>query len=119
MSKLFPNEALSFANEQGSVEDRAKVLKDNDSFALRTILQLNFDDNIALDLPEGDVPYTPDDHDGAVTLRRIDNAIKPLGKCVVESKIPKVKKERIFIEILESVSKEDAAVLVRRFQESQ
>lgn len=112
MSKLLPHETLALANEQGSVDDRAKVLKDNDSFALRTILQLNFDDNITLDIPEGEPPFERDNHDGSITLKRIDNALKPLGKCTVDSKLHKVKKERIFLEILESINENDAKVII-------
>jgi hypothetical protein len=44
-----------------SKEDKIKVLRENDHFAIKTILQGAFDPRIKWLLPEGEPPYKPND----------------------------------------------------------
>jgi hypothetical protein len=88
--------------------ERQEILKENDSFSLRTILQLNFDSTISLDLPEGKPPYTCDE----IPFGQPDKKIKMLGYCVKgNNKFTPIKKERLFIDILESLTEEDANIV--------
>lgn len=88
---------------------RQEILKENDSFALRTILQLNYDKTIDLDLPSGQPPFTENE----APAGKLDSVIKGLGDCTKLNRHPKIKKERMFISILESVSKDDAKIICR------
>ena len=88
--------------------ERQEILKKNDSFSLRTILQLNFDSTISLDLPEGKPPYTCDE----IPFGQPDKKIKMLGYCTKgNNKLNPIKKERLFIDILESLTEEDANIV--------
>lgn len=88
---------------------RQEILKENDSFALRTILQLNYDKTIELDLPSGQPPFTVNE----APAGKFESVVKGLGSCTKMSKQPKIKKERIFISILEGVSEDDAKIICR------
>ena len=90
-------------------DDRIKYLKENAFKQVKSVLQLCYNDKIQLDLPKGKPPFTP------CPERRepapIANAFKPIGMCVVSNKINQIKKEKIFIGILEQIHEEDAAIL--------
>jgi hypothetical protein len=98
--------------ELEKVEDKVKHLKENQSFGLVTLLQLAFSPSIKLELPEGAPPYKPDVSSPDRTLNRYDNAIRDIGVCVVENRIASFKKEKVFIQILESVSEKDAEIII-------
>ena len=87
--------------------ERQDILKQNDSFSLQTVLQMNYDSSIKIDLPSGNPPFTVNE----VPAANLNKTIKPIGYCVVGSSISKVKKETIFISILESVTEEDANII--------
>lgn len=91
-------------------EDRIAYLKENGSFEVKTILQLCYNDNIVLDLPKGKPPFEecPEGREPAA----LRNAIKPIGNCVVGSKVNRIRKEKFFINILESIHPEDAAIVI-------
>ncbi len=89
--------------------ERQDILKQNDSFSLRTVLQMNYDSSIKLDLPSGKPPFTVNEAPGA----NLDKTIKLIGYCVVGSSISKMKKEASFISILESVAEEDANIICK------
>jgi len=98
--------------ELETAEDKVKHLKENQSFGLVTLLQLAFDPKIKLELPDGAPPYKKDVSSPDRTLSRYDNAIRDIGVCVVENKINTFKKEKVFIQILESVSEKDAEIII-------
>ncbi len=87
--------------------ERQEILKENDSFSLRTILQLNFHEDVKLDLPKGNPPYTCEEE----PYGKPDQKIKQLGKCIKGNSVNAIKKEKIFIEILESLTEEDANIV--------
>ena len=102
------HEIFTEIQEADTRAKRQEILKDNDSFSLRTILQLNFDSTIQLDLPNGKPPYTCDE----VPYGQPDKKIKMLGYCVKgNNKLNAIKKEKQFIDIVESLTKEDANIV--------
>ena len=103
------NEIFTSIQEAKTRAERQDILKQNDSFSLRTVLQLNYDSSIKLDLPDGKPPFTVNEAPGG----KLDNIIKRIGYCVVNSSISKLKKESSLISILESVSEEDANIICR------
>lgn len=101
------HEIFTEIQEADTRAKRQEILKDNDSFSLRTILQLNFDSTIQLDLPSGKPPYTCDE----VPYGQPDKKIKMLGYCVKGNNLNAIKKEKQFIDILESLTEEDANIV--------
>mgnify|MGYP003342170154 CR=1 FL=1 len=80
--------------------------------AVMTILKLAFDPEIKFNLPEGDPPYKPCeflDQQGMLynQLRKL-NLFVGAGN----PNIPKLKKEMLFINMLESLDPEDAKLLL-------
>jgi hypothetical protein len=103
------NEIFTSIQEAKTRAERIEILKQNDSFSLRTVLQLNYDSGIKLDLPKGKPPFAVNE----APAGQLDKTIKRIGYCVVNSSMSKLKKESNFISILESVSEEDANIICR------
>lgn len=90
--------------------DRIEYLKKNAFKQVKSILQLCYNDKIQLDLPKGKPPFDP------CPVGRepapIGHAFHPIGMCVVGNKtVNQMKKEKIFIAILEQIHEEDANIL--------
>jgi len=101
------HEIFTEIQEAPTRAERQEILKENDSFSLRTILQLNFHEDVQLDLPDGKPPYTCDEE----PYGKPEQKIKQLGKCFKGNSVNMIKKEKIFIEILESLTEEDANIV--------
>ena len=92
-------------------EDRLNVLRQNDHFAIKTILQGAFDSRIKWLLPPGDPPYKVND-----LVDQENVLIKDCRKLMyfVEGGSPNLKqtkREAMFIEMLETVTPADAKLL--------
>lgn len=95
-----------------SDEERAQFLRDHDSTPLRTILQFAFDDSVKSALPPGTPPYTPtvlvDSH-----LNLYQAARTLYIFCVGGAdNVSPIKRETLFISMLENVHPEDAKILI-------
>ena len=96
-------------------QERADVLKANDSYALKSVLQLAFHPNVVAALPEGAPPYKRvpenqyDYHRGYLHAesRKMGYLVEQPGQ-----NISKMKRENIFITILESLPGPEADMLV-------
>lgn len=106
---LRPHEVFYLVNKARTVDERVEILKANSSFALKTILQVAFSQSITLNLPEGAPPYTPAKAE-AVDVNRAITILKMLVPKLTG--IKQIKQEHKFIMLLESVSAEDAKVLI-------
>jgi hypothetical protein len=92
-----------------SRDERIKYLKENSFGPLITILQLQYHDKVKLDLPKGKPPFTPCTEQ---TVPRSERSyFQGIEQCIPNSKVDRYKKEKTFIEILESIHPEDAAIL--------
>ena len=102
-------------------EEKIEALRFNDSKPLRVILQAMFDPNVKWLLPEGDVPYTPNNlldlqH---VLINECERdkllyyiASIPHAPDGFYEGLKQAKREMMFIELLERLDKEDAKLLV-------
>ena len=106
------HEILEQAQEYKTEGPRIKFLKKHDSFALRTVLQLAFNKDIELDFPSGAPPFKEQEAPTGLEPVRLKNVIKGLGNCVKGNNVPVVKKEKIFISILEQINANDAKVII-------
>lgn len=111
-SNLLPHEVLKLVTKAKTTAAKVKVLQDNESFALKTLLQGNFNDKIVLDFPEGSPPYKKDQSPAGLQLSRVDSSIKILGKLLVGNPLPKMRKEMLFIQLLEGIHAEDAELVI-------
>ncbi|RPG97100.1 MAG: hypothetical protein CBD99_001610 [Candidatus Pelagibacter sp. TMED239] len=93
---------------------KLKVLKDNDSVALRQVLKGAFDPKIEWLLPMGDVPYTPNDAPVGTEHTLLQQEAKRLYLFTKggDSSLSNTKRETLFIQMLEGLSAEEAEFLV-------
>lgn len=105
------HEVLDEVQAEKNQEKRVQILTQNDSFALRTILQLNFNERLKLDLPEGTPPFEADKAPDIFQPAALNKTLKKLAYCVPRANLPKINKERNFIAILESMHPKDAEIL--------
>lgn len=95
--------------------ERATILKDDDSLALRSILRLNFDPNLKLDVPEGfPKNYRKSDRPDEFAPTSLKAAVKSFYVFVRASspKLRQAKREILFLQLLESLDNREARVLV-------
>ena len=93
---------------------KLKVLQENDSVALRQVLKGAFDPKIKWLLPEGDVPYNPNEAPLGTEHTLLSQEAKRLYLFTEggDSTISQTKREMLFIQLLEGLSAEEAKFLV-------
>jgi hypothetical protein len=106
------HELFEEAQNAKTRDDRIKLFKENDTFTLRTVLQLAYNTSIELDFPSGAPPFTENTNPTGLEPVRLKNVIKPLGNCVKGNNIAGFKKEKILIGILESIHTKDADIII-------
>lgn len=110
--RILPHEIFALVADAASVEQRVKILQENATFELKTILQGAFQRDIEFDIPEGAPPYTPDKGPAGKQVQHISKAIRVLVHCVTSSPRRKEQKQSIFIKLLETVHADDAIILI-------
>lgn len=108
-------DVFEVANKAKTKQERADILKVNDSFALKSVLQLAFHPNVVAALPEGAPPYKRVDpnqndyHRGYLhaEARKFGYLVEQPGQ-----NLNRMKRENIFITILESLPGPEADMLI-------
>jgi len=106
------SEILSNISEEKDVKKRKDLLaQQSKNLGVIAMLQLAFDPNVKFQLPEGDPPYKPCeylDQQGMLynSVRKIAMFLDP------NSKLPQLKKEVLFVGLLESLDPQDAKLLL-------
>ena len=105
-------EILADVKEAKSVGAKVALLQKHDSRELRGLFELAYDNRLTWALPEGNPPYKPldksFDNQGMLysEMRRMYVFLE--GK----SNVSKVRREQLFIEILEQLDPDDAKLLL-------
>jgi hypothetical protein len=108
-------DVFEVANKAKTKQERADILKANDSFALKSVLQLAFHPGVVAALPEGAPPYKKVDaaqndyHRGYLhaEARKFGYLVEQPGQ-----NLNRMKRENIFITILESLPGPEADMLI-------
>ncbi len=110
----FMNEILDLVHEQETDEDKVKILQQYANDALKTLLIWNFDESIISLLPTGEVPYQPNESPLGVDHSSLRRDYKNLYNFVKggNDSLSKIRRETIFIQILESLHPNEAEVLI-------
>ena len=113
MMKQYVFEVIEEAAKQRSRDDKVKVLKSNETWALKDIIRGSMDSKVEWNLPEGSPPYQASAaHNHPRNLLRENSKFKYFVKGGPGDKMPKYKREQIFIGMLEGVHPEDAKLVV-------
>jgi hypothetical protein len=114
MIKYSLSEIVEKAKRMRYKKEKISWLRENDSVALRKILQYMYDKkNIQFLLPDAEPPYNPskfEDSRGLLysEIRRLRIFIKGMGY----DNLNQTKREALFISLLEDIHREDAQLLV-------
>lgn len=110
--KLGVAEILKRASEMKDEASRIQWLRQNNNVALETIIRGAFDPSIKWQLPEGEPPYKPNDL--VDQQHRLYTEIRKMY-LFIEGGNPNLKqlrRESLYIELLETVDPEDAKLLL-------
>tara|TARA_Y100000296_G_scaffold18224_1_gene21580 strand:+ start:217 stop:810 length:594 start_codon:yes stop_codon:yes gene_type:complete len=93
---------------------KLKVLQENDTQALRQICRAAFDSKIKWAVPEGDVPYTPNEAPLGTEHTLLSQEAKRLYLFIEggDTTISQTKREMLFIQLLEGLSGDEAKFLL-------
>lgn len=107
-------EILEKVENAKTKQEKISVLQSNDIMPLLDVLRGTFDESIQWNLPGGTPPYTPNNPESSpTTLLKQHLKFKYFVKGLREStSLNTIKRERMFIDILESIHPRDAEILV-------
>lgn len=112
--RLLLSEILRKVSNAKTKQEKIDLLRKHNSTALRQLLIINFDDSVISVLPEGDVPYTPNDAPVGTDHSRLEQEYRGLYRFFKggADKLPSLKRESMFVQLLEGLSAEEAELLV-------
>jgi len=108
------SEIFTKINNAKDKPKKIEILKQNDSPAMRQILKGAFDPKIQWDLPEGDPPYIANEAPAGTEHTYLLQEAKRLWHFVegADPQLNKLKKETLFIQMLEGLHQDEAKVLL-------
>ena len=103
-------QAVSSAKTKAS---KIKILQENRSPALVALFVWNFDPSIESALPEGEVPYTPNDSPTVDSQSKLASQYRTLYNYVKggNDTLKRTRREALFIELLESLHPDEAEII--------
>ena len=110
----FVNEILEYVSDQKSKVAKVEALKEYRNDALVSILIWNFDETVISMIPEGDVPFTPNesplgtDH---TSLRREGKNLYHFVKGGNDT-LNGIRRETMFIQMLEGLHPDEARIVI-------
>ena len=112
-TRLLLTEVLRKVSNAKTKAEKINLLRKHNSNALRQVLIINFDESVISMLPEGEVPYTPNDAPIGTDHTRLESEYKGLYRFVKggQDKLPSLKRETMFVQLLEGLSKDEAELI--------
>jgi|TARA_B100001113_G_scaffold28744_1_gene20695 hypothetical protein len=111
--KLMLSEIIQKAHNAKTKAEKIKILQSNNSQALRSLFIWNYDDSVTSVIPEGEVPYRPNEapqgteHTNlALESRKFYYFVKGGA-----DNLSRTKRETMFIQMCEGLHKDEAAIL--------
>ena len=108
------HEVIDQVRKARTKEKKVELLKKHQSWALKDILRGTFDTSIEWNLPNGEPPWTPSEaHSAPSNLLKEHKSFVYFVKGLRESeKLTPVKRESIFLGLIEGIHPEDAKVVI-------
>ena len=111
--RLLLSEILRKVSNAKTKKEKVTLLRKYNSTALRQMLIINFDESIISMMPEGEVPYTPNDAPIGTDHSRLEQEYRGLYRFFKGgAKLPSIKRESMFVQLLEGLCAEEAELLV-------
>ena len=119
MAKKLPSDALvteilQKVSSAKTKKEKVDLLQEYNNNGLRAVLIINFDESLKFLLPEGDVPFSANDAPAGTDHTRIDHEYRGLYRYFKggDSSIKSMKREQLFVQLLEGLYKDEAEMLV-------
>ena len=103
-------EVLDQVGRAKTREDKREVLKKNESWSLRALLQQNFHPQASWLIPPGAPPYNANQNSADTSL--LYEAKKLEYYTSRKQKIPMLKREAMFVSLLERLSPDEAKIII-------
>jgi len=111
--KQYVFEVFEEMNKKPKKADKIKVLKENETWALKDIIRGSMDSTVKWNLPTGAPPYTAAlEQSHAANLLRENKKFAYFAKGGPGDELPAYKRENLFIGILEGVHPKDAELVI-------
>ena len=106
------HEILQKVSNAKTKKEKVTLLKKYNTQALRSLFIINFDETVISLLPQGDVPYEPNDAPEGTEHTLLEKEARLLHHFFKGgSNVSQVKRENMFIQMLEGLNKGEAEVL--------
>jgi len=110
--KLLMHEILQKVSNAKTKKEKVTLLKKYNTQALRSLFIINFDETVISLLPQGDVPYEPNDAPEGTEHTILEKEARLLHHFFKGgSNVSQVKRENMFIQMLEGLNQGEAEVL--------
>ena len=105
---------LQKAHNAKTKAQKIKILRDNDSQTLRSIFIINYDDSLECLLPEGTPPFKENEAPEGTEHTKLEKEGRILHHFFKGgSNIPRMRREQMFIQLLEGLHETEAEVVVK------
>lgn len=108
------HDILTAVGNESSRKKKVEMLKaENQNKALVTLMKLAFDDSLEFELPEGSPPYKPNELMEQEGTSNLQHEIRKMPYFIKgRNNLKAVKREMLFIEVLEVVHPEEAKLIL-------
>ena len=112
-SRLLLSEVLRKVSNAKTKKEKIDLLRKHNTPALRQLLIWNFDESVVSMVPEGEVPYTPNDAPVGTEHTRLEQEYRGFYRFVKggQDRLPSLKRESMFVQLLEGLSAEEAELV--------
>lgn len=111
--RLLISEVLQKVHNAKTKAEKISLLQKHNSTALRQLLIWNYDESVESMIPEGDVPYNPNDAPAGTDHTRLEQEYRNFYRFVKggDNRLKPLKRESMFIQLLEGLHESEAEVL--------
>ena len=110
--KLLISAVMKNAANANTKAQKIKMLRDNNTQALRSVLKWNFDAGIKSDLPEGEVPYNKNDAPIGTEHTVLEREYRNLWRFIKGANdLTNMKREQLFFQLLEGLHESEAEIV--------
>jgi len=108
------SEVLTKVNNAKTKDKKVEILKQYDTEPLRMIIKSSFDPNIEWEMPEGVVPFKPNEAPIGTEHNVLRRECRKLYRFIKggDPQLPRAKKENLFIQMLEGLHISEAELVV-------
>ena len=103
------SEVLTKVNNAKTKDKKIAVLKEHDSEPLRMVIKSSFDPKIKWVVPEGQVPYKPNEAPEGTEHTLLSQEVRKFYHYIegADNVTPRMRKETMFIQMLEGLHKDE------------